>query len=292
MNNLNLVILAAGMGSRFGGLKQMTPIDTDGNFIIDYSIYDALKAGANHVVFVIKKEIEKDFRETIGARVEKQVRVSYVFQEISEGRKKPWGTGHAVMTAKDAADGPFATINADDFYGREAYMEIFDTLKKLSPGECALPGYELSGVMSETGGVSRGICIADDAGMLLNIDEHHKIQRGPNGVITAENSTGEQVTLKPDTLASMNIFGFTAEIFDELSREFEIRKKGMADPATEEFYLSNFVQKQMDDGRLKTRIWRTKSQWSGITFKDEVDALVKKIAECKKMGIYPERLWG
>jgi hypothetical protein len=299
MVNLNLVVLAAGMGSRFGGLKQVTPVDSDGCFIIDYSIYDAIRAGANHVVFVIKKDIENDFRETVGSRVEKHVKCSYVFQDIKavpdwfqipSDRKKPWGTGHAVIAARDAVDGPFATINADDFYGREAYTEIFGALRSIAPGQCVMPGYVLRNVLSETGGVSRCICRSDDAGRILYVEEHHQIVRD-GGSASAKDSSGAAATLDLDVAASMNMWGFAADIFLELRRNFEAFLREMPNPATDEFYLPGFVSRQIADKRLEGSLWRTNAEWSGITYKDELDVLIKKIAGYKASGIYPERLW-
>ncbi|MCL2836596.1 MAG: sugar phosphate nucleotidyltransferase [Defluviitaleaceae bacterium] len=287
------------MGSRFGGLKQIQPVDGNGCFIIDYSAYDAIRAGAEHIIFVIKKETERDFRETIGARIEKHVKTTYVYQDVNdippgfsvpEGRTKPWGTGHAVMAARNVITGPFATVNADDFYGRDAYAEMFVSLKKLAPGTCVMAGYELRNTLSEMGSVSRGICRTDSEGLLLSVEEHHKVQR-QGDVASAENSAGEMVELPLDAPASLNMWGFAADIFADFAIEFEEFIREMKNPATDEFYLPSFVQRQIVKNRLEARVWRTKAEWRGITYIKDLDELINKIAEYKRMGYYPESLW-
>lgn len=301
MSDIGVVILAAGMGSRFGGIKQMEPVDDHGCFIIDYSVHDALRAGAGHVVFVIKKEIEAEFRRSVGARVERYARVSYVFQELDDlpdgfcvpdGRAKPWGTGHAVLAARRAVDGPFITVQADDYYGRQVYDEMIAAMSNLGENECIMAGYALGAVLSDKGGVSRGICRTDAAGRLLSVEEHFDVRRhdSVDNAAVARNERGDSVTLPLDSPVSMNLWGFQPGVFAELGEGFRAFLRGAKEPNAE-FFLPGFIQAQIDKNQLSARVHKTAAQWSGITYKDDVADLKEKIAAYKAQGLYPPKLW-
>ncbi|MCL2407045.1 MAG: sugar phosphate nucleotidyltransferase [Defluviitaleaceae bacterium] len=296
MKDYTLLVLAAGMGSRFGGLKQITPVDEMDNFIIDYSIHDAVLAGFNHVVFVIKKENEADFRKTIGARTEVKVRTSYAFQDLADvppgftvpaERVKPWGTGHAVLAARNLITGPFATINGDDFYGREVYVEMHNQLTTLASGACVMPGYRLEATLSETGGVSRGICAEGEGGQLISVEEHHNIKKmfGQN-LASAENSAGTVVTLPLDAPVSMNMWGFAPDIFADLEHAFTMHLQTLKNPEKDEFYLPGFVGDMITNSRLTAKIWHTPAKWSGITHRTDLEELTAKLAAYRAEGIY------
>ena len=259
-----LVIMAAGMGSRFGGLKQMTPVDEEGHFIIDFSLYDAYQAGFRRVAFIIKREIEQTFRETIGARMEKFFHVDYVYQELDrlpegfavpEGRKKPWGTAHAVACCRGVVEGPFAVINSDDFYGRGAYEAIYRFLtENKAPHHYAMLGYQLRNTVTEFGSVARGVCHVQD-GMLLDITERTKIfKRGQDAAYTEDGETF--VPLSGDSLVSMNFWGFTPEILDEIWDAFPafLAENLPVNPEKCEFYLPTFVGSRLAEGKVRVRV--------------------------------------
>ena len=296
-----LVIMAAGMGSRFGGLKQMTPVDEEGHFIIDFSLYDAYRAGFRRVAFIIKREIEKTFRETIGARMEKWFHVDYVYQELSclpegfavpAGRKKPWGTGHAVACCRGVVNGPFAVINADDFYGRGAYEEIYRFLtQNEAPHHYAMLGYQLRNTVTAFGSVARGVCHVED-GMLRDITERTKIfKRGEDAAYTED---GETFTpLSGDSLVSMNFWGFTPEILDELWEAFPafLVDNLPKNPETCEFYLPSFVGSELEERKASVRVLPCMETWYGVTYKEDLPNVKAAIAELKREGKYPARLW-
>ena len=296
-----LVIMAAGMGSRFGGLKQMTPVDEEGHFIIDFSLYDAYQAGFRRVAFIIKREIEQTFRETIGARMEKWFHVDYVYQELDrlpegfavpEGRKKPWGTAHAVACCRGVVEGPFAVINSDDFYGRGAYEEIYRFLtENETPHHYAMLGYQLRNTVTEFGSVARGVCHVQD-GMLLDITERTKIfKRGQDAAYTEDGETF--VPLSGDTQVSMNFWGFTPEILDEIWNAFPafLAENLPVNPEKCEFYLPTFVGRRLAEGKVSVRVLPCMETWHGVTYKEDLDSVKSAIGQLKREGKYPARLW-
>lgn len=296
-----LVIMAAGMGSRFGGLKQMTPVDEEGHFIIDFSLYDAYQAGFRRVAFIIKREIEQTFRETIGARMEKWFHVDYVYQELDrlpegfavpEGRKKPWGTAHAVACCRGVVEGPFAVINSDDFYGRGAYEEIYRFLTEHeTPHHYAMLGYQLRNTVTEFGSVARGVCHVQD-GMLLDITERTKIfKRGQDAAYTEDGETF--VPLSGDTQVSMNFWGFTPEILDEIWNAFPafLAENLPVNPEKCEFYLPTFVGSRLAEKKISVRVLPCMETWHGVTYKEDLDSVKAAIGQLKREGKYPARLW-
>lgn len=296
-----LVIMAAGMGSRFGGLKQMTPVDEEGHFIIDFSLYDAYQAGFRRVAFIIKREIEQTFRKTIGARMEKIFHVDYVYQELDrlpegfavpEGRRKPWGTAHAVACCRGVVEGPFAVINSDDFYGRGAYEEIYRFLTEHeTPHHYAMLGYQLRNTVTEFGSVARGVCHVQD-GMLLDITERTKIfKRGQDAAYTEDGETF--VPLSGDTQVSMNFWGFTPEILDEIWDAFPafLAENLPVNPEKCEFYLPTFVGRRLAEGKVSVRVLPCMETWHGVTYKEDLDSVKSAIGQLKREGKYPARLW-
>ena len=296
-----LIIMAAGMGSRFGGLKQVTPVGPCGELIIDYSIYDAIAAGFGRVVFVIKKEIEETFKEHIGNRISRQIPVSYVYQELDrlpegfavpEGRKKPWGTAHAVACCRGVVEGPFAVINSDDFYGRGAYEEIYRFLTEHeTPHHYAMLGYQLRNTVTEFGSVARGVCHVQD-GMLLDITERTKIfKRGQDAAYTEDGETF--VPLSGDTQVSMNFWGFTPEILDEIWDAFPafLTENLPVNPEKCEFYLPTFVGSRLAEGKVRVRVLPCMETWHGVTYKEDLDSVKAAIGQLKREGKYPARLW-
>ena len=296
-----LVIMAAGMGSRFGGLKQMTPVDEEGHFIIDFSLYDAYQAGFRRVAFIIKREIEQTFRETIGARMEKFFHVDYVYQELDrlpegfavpEGRRKPWGTAHAVACCRGVVEGPFAVINSDDFYGRGAYEAIYRFLtENKAPHHYAMLGYQLRNTVTEFGSVARGVCHVQD-GMLLDITERTKIfKRGQDAAYTEDGETF--VPLSGDSLVSMNFWGFTPEILDEIWDAFPafLAENLPVNPEKCEFYLPTFVGSRLAEGKVRVRVLPCMETWHGVTYKEDLDSVKSAIGQLKREGKYPARLW-
>ena len=296
-----LVIMAAGMGSRFGGLKQMTPVDEEGHFIIDFSLYDAYRAGFRRVAFIIKREIEQTFRETIGARMEKWFHVDYVYQELDrlpegfavpEGRRKPWGTAHAVACCRGVVEGPFAVINSDDFYGRGAYEAIYRFLtENKAPHHYAMLGYQLRNTVTEFGSVARGVCHVQD-GMLLDITERTKIfKRGQDAAYTEDGETF--VPLSGDTQVSMNFWGFTPEILDEIWNAFPafLAENLPVNPEKCEFYLPTFVGSRLAEKKVSVRVLPCMETWHGVTYKEDLDSVKSAIGALKREGKYPARLW-
>ncbi len=296
-----LVIMAAGMGSRYGGLKQIDAVDGEGHIIIDYSIYDAVEAGFCNVTFVIKKEIEKDFREVMDKHLEgKNINVKYVYQELDklpqgykvpEGRRKPWGTAHAMLCCKGVVNAPFAVINADDYYGKDAFRRIYDYLINVSDDEkyhYAMVGYRLKNTVTEVGAVSRGICHADDNGMLTDITECHGIEV-ENGVPTVVRD-GVKEALDPDTLVSMNLWGFTPSFIDECYERFEkfLDENLTQNPEKCEFYIPTAVSQLMEDGRADVKVLDNTDKWYGVTYKEDKPMVCAAFAQMKAKGKYPE----
>ena len=301
-----LVIIAAGMGSRYGGLKQIDPVDEQGHIIMDFSIFDAKRAGFEKVVFIIKKENEADFREVIGERMTKHMEVAYVFQDLNnipegfsvpEGRVKPWGTAHAVLSAIDEIDGPFAVINADDYYGRHAFQTIYDYLSTHEDDDkyrYTMVGYELQNTVTDNGHVARGICQVSADGKLEGIQERTRIEKR-DGKIAFTEDDGETWTFVPgETLVSMNMWGFTRSILDEIKAGFPaFLEKGIAEnPLKCEYFLPTVVDNLEKAGRAEVTVLSSKDKWFGVTYKEDKPVVVEAIRKMKEDGLYPERLWG
>ena len=299
--DITLLIMAAGMGSRYGGMKQIDHVDDEGHKIIDFSIYDAIQAGFTKVVFVIKEENLAVFREEIGDRVSGHIKVEYAFQKLEdipsgclvpEGRIKPWGTAHAVLAARDLIDGPFAVINADDFYGRDAFRQAYDFLKSETEGHYAMVGYELHNTLTENGTVSRGICTITSDGMLEEVVERTKI-RGTADNFGAEYTLDDGSTWIPlasDSVASMNFWCFASDFMSRIGGFFErfMQDEVPADPEKAECYLPSVVSGLLTDGKCDVKVLRTSAKWHGITYKEDKPGLVEAIHDMKKEGIYPE----
>ncbi|MCR4651909.1 MAG: nucleotidyltransferase [Lachnospiraceae bacterium] len=300
-----LVIMAAGMGSRYGGLKQIEPIDDQGNKIIDFSIYDAVRAGFKTIVFIIKHQIEDDFKRSIGDRISRYADVKYVFQELSElpsgydipeGRVKPFGTGHAVLCAKDVIDGPFAVINADDYYGSEAFKKIYDHLSEVEDDDkyrYAMVGYELHKTLTENGHVARGICVVDDNGRLEMIHERTRIEKHGEDAEYTEDDGKTWVKLPNDSLVSMNMWGFGNSLMKELEVKFrdfldtDLKK----DPLKAEFFLPFAVDELLQEGKATVDVLPTGDKWHGVTYKEDRPQVVEAIRKLKESGLYPDVLW-
>ena len=296
-----LIIMAAGMGSRFGGLKQIAPIDDEGHAIIDFSLFDAYRAGFRKVVFIIKKEIEADFKERVGHRMEQWFDVRYVYQDVSdlpegfsvpEGRTKPWGTGHAVLSSRRVVDGPFAAINADDFYGPTAYQAIYDFLAENEDENLyAMVGYRVRNTVTENGSVARGVCEVKD-GVLQAITERTKIFK--DGADARYTEDGETFTHLPgDAIVSMNMWGFTHKMMDELERRFPafLRENLPLNPLKCEYFLPFVVNGQIEEGSSAVRVLPCEETWYGITYKEDLDSVRNAIATMKNNGIYTKELW-
>ena len=299
--NPALVIMAAGMGSRFGGLKQMTPVDDQGHIIIDFSLFDAWRAGFRDIVFIIKPELEETFREAIGSRMERYFHVSYVHQtldklpegfSVPEGRTKPWGTGHAVACCQGVVNGPFAVINADDFYGPSAFAAIYDFLRDNRREDCyAMVGYRLRNTVTEHGSVSRGVCRVEN-GLLTGITERTKIyKRGENAAYTEDGETF--VDLPGDTLVSMNLWGFTSRMLEELTARFPefLRENLPGNPLKCEYFLPSVVGAQLQEGTASVQVLPCEEVWHGVTYREDLESVRTAIAQMKKQGIYEETLW-
>ncbi len=295
---MTLVIMAAGMGSRYGGLKQIDPVGPNGEFLVDFSVYDAKEAGFDKVVFVINEAHRQDFEDTIGKRI-KGIKVEYAYQKlddipsgysIPEGRVKPWGTGQAVLCAEKYVDGPFAVINADDFYSKDAFDKICEFLSRGKSDAYCMAGYRLSNTITENGTVSRGVCSTDKNGMLQSITERTKIMRN-NGVIQYfEDDVWSDLT--DDTIVSMNCWGFTHDFFSILRREFEKFLSNIgSNPLKGEFYLPSAVKTAMDEDGKTVNVLTTCAKWYGVTYKEDRDGVVSFLKRSSKSGIYPENLW-
>jgi len=295
----SLVVMAAGIGSRYGGLKQMDPVGPSGEIILDYSVYDAIRAGFGKVVFVIRREIESDFRDTVGRNVEAHIDTAYTFQELSalpEGftvpseRKKPWGTAHAVLCARDEVPGAYAAINADDFYGAGAFTAIAEHLAGSSDDYC-MAGYLLKNTLSEHGHVSRGVCEVTADGFLTGIVERETIRPFPDGV-KYEGPDGAWTLIPADSTVSMNIWGFGAGFFRRLDEGFRGFLARDIDTPAAECYLPAVVNNLIDDGRARVRVLPTDERWFGITYREDMSTARSSIRQRVDSGVYPERLWG
>jgi NDP-sugar pyrophosphorylase family protein len=301
---LALVVLAAGVGSRFGGLKQLEAVGPGGETLLEYSIFDALRAGFDHIALVIRPETEGEFRESLGSRLANKIGVSYVFQGLSDlpagvelpsHRSKPWGTGHAVLAARSAVSGPFAVINADDFYGRDAFRAIADFMRSDPPGPpptFALAGFDVGPTLSDAGPVSRGLCRANGDGGLEKIVEVPKLEKCAAGGIYSDLS-GEERRVAGDELVSMNLWGFTPEIFPELESRFRhfLKDRGAATGEQPEFLIPDVVQGMIADGSARVRVLRHAGRWCGITFPEDHPRAQAFINTLVQEGEYPSLLW-
>ena len=294
--------MAAGMGSRFGGLKQITPVDDQGHIIMDFSLYDARRAGFRKVVFIIKDAIADTFRKNIGDRMELYFDVRYAYQELDkppegysvpEGRVKPWGTAHAIACAKDVIDGPFAVINADDFYGRTSFQAIYDFLVSGAPvNQQAMVGYRLKNTITENGSVARGVCQVEN-GLLVDITERTRIERRPEGIAYTED--GEQFHVLPDdTLVSMNLWGFHREMMEGFTGRFEafLQENLPKNPMKCEYYLPSVANAQIQEGLGTIRVLPTAECWHGVTYREDLQSVWDAVAQMKAEGLYPQKLWG
>jgi dTDP-glucose pyrophosphorylase len=298
MNAPTLLVLAAGMGSRYGGLKQIDPVGPNGETIIDYSIYDALRAGFGKLVFVIRKDIEEPFRQVVGARFEKRVPVEYVFQELDalppgfvvpEGRTKPWGTTHAILMAADAVREPFAVINADDFYGAEAYRALAGHLQS-GAADYAMVGFTLRNTLSDFGSVSRGVCTVTSDGLLKDVVEMTTIVRDGAHARNTD-ASGRVTSLTGDEPVSMNMWGFTPRVFEQLRALFA---EFLARNATElraECYIPSAVNELVSSAQTRVRVLGSADSWFGVTYRDDQPRVAESIRRLIHDGRYPERLW-
>lgn len=296
----SLVIMAAGMGSRYGGLKQIDKIDEDGHIIIDFSIYDALRAGFGKIIVIIKKEIEKDFREAIGTRIEKLADVEYVYQELDnipegfsvpDGRTKPWGTEHAIWCCRNVADGPFAVINADDYYGAEAFKMMYKALTEEHDKDTYhMVGYVMTNTLTENGTVSRGVCDVDENGMLNKVVERTKIRRAADGAEFSEDGGESWQSIDGGSIVSMNLWGFDTSMMNELNEDVIrfFKTDAVTNPLKCESFLPSFVQSLLNAKKARVKVLTTKDKWFGVTYKEDKEKVVEAIKQLKKQGVYPE----
>ena len=295
-----LLIMAAGMGSRFGGLKQIEPVGPTGEFIIDYSIYDAVKAGFNRVVFVIKKENFEIFKETVGNRVSKHIEVLYAFQDMDElpdgfvrpeGREKPWGTSHAIYAAKDLIHDNFAIINADDFYGRDAFYVMSKFLdEKYDNNTYCVVGYRLGNTLSNSGSVKRGVCYEEN-GYLTELIES-KVERVEGGITASPLDGRDAFSVTEDTLVSMNMLGFNTSIFDYIGENFpKYLESHMDDIMKCEYLIPDTVEDAMKKGFCKVKLLSTTAKWQGITYREDKQLVIDEINGLINDGVYPSKLW-
>lgn len=300
MNEPTLVILAAGMGSRFGGLKQITPVDDFGHAIIDFSLYDAYTAGFRKVAFIIKHEIEEDFKSFIGYRAEKYFEVQYVYQQLDklpqgysvpDGRTKPWGTGHAVLCAKDAVKGPFAVINADDYYGRTAYTALYNFLtEEKDENEHAMVAYLMRNTVTESGSVARGICQVEN-GYLTDVVERTKIvKRGEDAAYTEDEVN--YIPISGDTPVSMNCWAFSNSMMDELAERFPawLDENVPNNPMKCEYFLPFVANALIKAGEGKVRVLNCRETWYGVTYKEDLASVKAAVARLRAEGVYPQKL--
>ena len=297
-----LIIMAAGLGSRFGGNKQITPVDDAGHIIIDFSIYDAVLAGFGKVVCVIKPEMEADFRRAIGDRIARRVNLEYAYQRLTalpkgfsvpEGRQKPWGTGHAVLCALEQVDGPFAAINADDYYGRGALMAAGRFLAEAGdPREHAMVGYRVENTLTENGSVSRGVC-EGTGGYLTDITERTRIEPRPGGAAFTEDDGATWTFIPAGTPVSMNMWAFRPGVLDAFPALFErfLRETVPSNPLKAEFYLPNVPKALIASGEGRVRLLNTDERWYGMTYREDIGKVRSAIAQMKAQGLYPEKLW-
>ena len=301
-----LVIMAAGMGSRYGGLKQIDPVDREGDLIIDFSIFDAVEAGFEKVVFIIKKSIEKEFKEHIGNRMEKHVQVEYVYQEndrlpdgfeVPEGRVKPWGTGQAILAARNLIKEPFLVINADDYYGVHAFKMAYDFLTSEQEKEDVyhymMVGYRLENTLTENGHVARGVCVTDEEGHLIKINERTHIEKHDGGTAYTEDD-GKSWTMLPEgSIVSMNMWGFSNSILKELKERFTafLDDAIKNNPMKGEYFLPFVVDELLQEKKATVKVLKSEDKWYGVTYKEDKPMVMTAIQNLKDQGLYPQKLW-
>ncbi len=302
MEKPTLIVMAAGMGSRYGGLKQVDAVDGDGNAILDYSLYDAKTAGFDRVIFVIQPQMEHDFRVHIGSKYEGLFEVGYAHQHIEdlpegfsvpEGRVKPWGTGHAALSARRLIDGPFCVFNADDLYGRDAYVSMHRFLtQREKKNACAMIGYRVENTLTDNGFVSRGVCAMDGAGYLTGVVERVHVERADGGAVYSQ-PDGQSGFIPDGTIVSMNIWGCGPEIMPQLERGFArfLKEDLPADPARREYYLPNAIGELIREGAATVKVLPTRETWHGVTYREDKAPLMDALRAMKRSGYYPERLW-
>ena len=306
MNKPVLVVMAAGMGSRYGGLKQIDPVGNHGQLIIDYSIYDARRAGFETVVFVIKHEIEEDFKAAIGDRMSKIIDVWYAFQDLTdlpegysvpEGRTKPWGTAHAALAARKVVDGPFAVVNADDYYGPEGFKAIYDYLSthadQLGCYEYAMVGYHLRSTITEHGSVARGVCVEDENNYLLSVTERTCIEKEGDDARYTEDGGATWTRLPGETIVSLNLWGLTRSFIDEAEKRFPafLDKTLAENPQKGEYFLPSVISELIGEGKARAKVLRSADKWYGVTYQADKPVVMAAIAEKTAAGVYPDNLW-
>lgn len=304
MSKAALVIMAAGIGSRFGGgIKQLAPVGPGGEIIMDYSIYDALEAGFDKVVFVIRKDLEKDFKEVIGNRIEKQADVDYVYQELDDipekyrtkftDRTKPWGTGQAILCCKDVVDTPFLVINADDYYGKSAFREAYEYLTRIPDTgkiQICMVGFVLKNTLSDNGGVTRGLCKVDGQGMLTGITETHNIEKDGDRAVIRE--ADRVKALDADTPVSMNMWGLTPAFFEILESGFErFLNDTPAEDLKSEYLLPTIIGDLLMEGKVSVKVLKSEDQWFGVTYKEDREAVMNAVRKLIENGVYPASLY-
>ena len=297
-----LLILAAGIGSRYGGLKQLDRLGPSGETIIDYSVYDAIRAGFGKVVFVIRESFEKEFREAYIDRLQDKIEMDCAFQEIwkvpngtkiTPERQKPWGTGHAILMAMEKIDTPFAVINADDFYGRSSFQAIVDYYKGWTPmvkNDFCMVGFSIGNTLSEHGAVSRGVCQPDEKNFLIGVTERTKIVRNELGIVYKDEND-QPVIIPEQTVVSMNFWGFTPDFFQHLDHGFHAFIEKNANDTKAEFYIPTMVNELVNSGTASVKILESKEQWFGMTYREDREMVVAKIAELVSRQVYPDNLW-
>ncbi len=303
MNKTALVIMAAGMGSRYGGgIKQLEHVGVSGEIIMEYSIYDAIAAGFNKVVFITRKDLEEEFKKIIKPSVAEQVEVEYVFQELDnlpegftvpDGRTKPWGTGHAILSCLGTVKEPFAVINADDYYGKEAFVKIHDFLANVDVNSMnfTMVGFQLANTLSENGQVTRGVCLVDENNKLTHVEEHFAIEQAGDKA-TAQNGAGEAVELSLDTVISMNLWGFTPNFLDALQERFvEFLNSIKGNETKAEYLLPGVVGELVKEKKADVTVLTSKDRWFGVTYKEDKDKVVQSFRELYEKGEYPEKLF-
>lgn len=304
MSKATLVIMAAGIGSRFGGgIKQLEPVGPNGEIIMDYSIYDAMEAGFDKVVFVIRRDLEKDFKEVIGNRIENVIDVDYAFQEVDDipepykerfaGRTKPWGTGQAILCCKDVVDAPFLVINADDYYGKQAFKEGFEYLTAESRSdsmEICMISFVLKNTLSDNGAVTRGVCRVDENGMLADIEETHNIEKVDGRAVVQKECGSREIDV--ESPVSMNMWGLRPDFFQILADGFE-EFLSMTDEENlkAEYLLPTIIGELLGEGKLAVKVLRSRDKWFGVTYKEDKDAVVSAVRGLVDAGVYPEKLF-
>ena len=301
-----LVVMAAGMGSRYGGLKQIDPVDKEGHIIMDFSIHDAVRAGFKKVVFIIKKENEADFKSAIGDRLSKILEVAYIFQDlhnipegyaVPEGRVKPWGTGHAILSCFDEIGGPFAVINADDYYGAHAFKMAYDFLSKGEEDngvyQYMMVGYKLENTLTDNGHVARGVCVTDEEGHLITINERTHIEKREGGAAYTEDDGSTWVEIPEGSTVSMNMWGFSASILQELKDRFPkfLDENLEKNPLKCEYFLPFVVDELLGEKKATVKVLKSMDKWYGVTYKEDKPVVVAAIQKLKDEGLYLQKLW-